>query len=91
MRDYKEQINIAKLRQEHENLDNYILSLNDVISKLEHKNQCKESRIKQLEEIIQNLNTRIDFAVGYISATQPHTDKHPMEVKRWLFEGLKHD
>lgn len=35
------------------------------------------------------LNTVINFAVGYISATQPHTDKHPIEVKRWLFEGFK--
>lgn len=45
------------------------------------------SKIKQLQKIIKNLNTRIDFAVGYISATQPHTDKSPSEVKKWLFEG----
>ena len=28
------------------------------------------------------------FAIGYISATQPRTDKHPMEVKKWLYEGV---
>ena len=31
----------------------------------------------------------IDFAVGYISATQPHTDKYPMEVKKWFFKGFE--
>ena len=46
-------------------------------------------RIRELQQVIKDLNTRIDFAVGYISATQPHTDKHPMEVKRWLFEGFE--
>jgi chromosome segregation ATPase len=52
----------------------------------ENKIKCKEGRIKQLEECIRNLNMRIDFAVGYISATQPHTNKHPTEVREWLFK-----
>lgn len=70
-------------------LQDQVVEKNNDVCVAKHKNQCKDGRIKQLEEIIKNLNTRIDFAVGYISATQPHTDKHPMEVKKWLFEGLE--
>lgn len=70
-------------------LKNQVKEKDNLLDIANHKIQCKDSRIKQLEQIIKNLNIRIDFAVGYISATQPHTDKHPMEVKRWLFEGLK--
>lgn len=70
-------------------LQDQIVEKNNDVCVAKHKNQCKDGRIKQLEEIIKNLNTRIDFAVGYISATQPHTDKHPMEVKKWLFDGFK--
>lgn len=51
--------------------------------------RVKKNRIKDLEIVRDNLNRMIDFAVGYISATQPHTDKHPMEVKQWLFKGLE--
>lgn len=70
-------------------LKNQVKEKDNLLDVANHKIQCKDSRIKQIEQIIKDLNTRIDFAVGYISATQPHTDKHPMEVKRWLFEGLE--
>ena len=70
-------------------LQNQVKEKDNLLDIANHKSQCKDSRIKQLEQIIKNLSTRIDFAVGYISATQPHTDKHPMEVKEWLFEGFK--
>ena len=47
--------------------------------------------IKDLKDTIHDAETVINFAVGYISATQPHTDKHPMEVKKWLYEGIFKD
>ena len=70
-------------------LQNQVKEKDNLLDVANHKSQCQDSRIKQLQQIIKNLETRIDFAVGYISATQPHTDKHPMEVKRWLFEGFE--
>ena len=52
-------------------------------------NQGQKNRIKDLEIVRDNLNRMIDFAVGYISATQPHTDKYPMEVKKWFLKGFE--
>jgi hypothetical protein len=84
-------------------LQNEVKEKDNLLDIINRKNQCQDSKVKQLEQSSLNLtkdvfderrenkllNTVINFAVGYISATQPHTDKHPMEVKRWLFEGLK--
>ena len=70
-------------------LNKKVMELTQDLSTSVDINQGLRNRIKDLEIVRDNLNRVIDFAVGYISATQPHTDKHPMEVKKWLFEGLK--
>ena len=55
----------------------------------QYKRETKlQQEIKNLKDTIHDAETVINFAVGYISATQPHTDKHPMEVKKWLYEGV---
>lgn len=46
-------------------------------------------RIEYLEKTIENLGMLINYAVGYISACEQFRDKHPNDVKNWLFEGLK--
>lgn len=48
-------------------------------------------RIRELQQVIKDLNTRIDFAVGYISACEQFREHNPQYVKLWLFKGLKHD
>lgn len=46
-------------------------------------------RIRELQKIIKDQQTIIDYAAGYISACEQFRDKHPVDVKKWLFEGLK--
>lgn len=70
-------------------LNKQIIDLKQQLTAAYDVNQGQKNRIKDLEIVRDNLNRMIDFAVGYISATQPHTDKHPMEVKQWLFKGLE--
>ena len=70
-------------------LNKKVIELTQELSTSVDINQGQKNRIKDLEIVRDNLNRIVDFAVGYISATQPHTDKHPMEVRKWLFEGLK--
>lgn len=58
----------------------------------QYKRETKlQQEIKNLKDTIHDAETVINFAAGYISATQPHTDKHPMEVKKWLYEGVFHE
>lgn len=58
----------------------------------QYKRETKlQQEIKNLKDTIHDAETVINFAVGYISATQPHTDKHPMEVKKWLYNGIFKD
>lgn len=45
--------------------------------------------IGHLKKIIDRLNTIINYAAGYISSCEQFRDKHPNNVKNWLFEGLK--
>lgn len=45
--------------------------------------------IGHLKKIIDRLNTIVNYAVGYISSCEQFRDKHPNDVKNWLFEGLK--
>lgn len=75
----------TKIKPLREKVEQYEKSL-DLVQSMSANDSI---RIRELQQVIKNLNTRIDFAVGYISATQPHTDKHPMEVKKWLFEGFE--
>lgn len=49
----------------------------------------KAEEISHLEKVIENLGMLINYAVGYISACEQFRDKHPNDVKNWLFEGLK--
>ena len=64
-------------------------SLNREIQQLKQSSLNLTNDVFDLRRKNKLLCSVIDFAVGYISATQPHTDKHPMEVKRWLFEGFE--
>ena len=70
-------------------LETKIIPLNKEVQELRADNYNLKSKNRNSENHIMMLNRLIDFAVGYISATQPHTDKHPMEVKKWLFEGFE--
>lgn len=58
------------------------------------KQLCEENpnlnnHILSMKNTIENLNTIINYAAGYISACEQFRDKHPNNVKNWLFEGLK--
>lgn len=70
-------------------LQNQLKEKDDLLDIANHKNQCKDSRIKQLEEIIKDQQTIINYAAGYISSCEQFRDKHPTDVQKWLFEGLK--
>jgi len=70
-------------------LETRIKPLNKEVQELRADNHNLKSKNRNSDNHIMMLNRLIDFAVGYISATQPHTDKHPMEVKKWLFEGFE--
>jgi predicted transcriptional regulator len=70
-------------------LNKKVMQLTQELTTSVNINQSQKSKIRKLEIVRDNLNTMIDFAVGYISATQPHTDKHPMGVKKWLFKGFE--
>lgn len=45
--------------------------------------------ISHLKKVIDRLNTIVNYAAGYISACEQFRDKHPTDVVKWLFEGLK--
>jgi hypothetical protein len=66
-----------------------IIPLNKEVQELRADNYNLKSKNRNSNNHIMMLNRLIDFAVGYISATQPHTDKHPMEIKQWLFKELE--
>jgi len=70
-------------------LETKIIPLNKEVQELRADNYNLKSKNRNSDNHIMMLNRLIDFAVGYISATQPHTDKHPMEVKKWLFKGFE--
>lgn len=46
-------------------------------------------QIRSLKSAIDNLNTIINYAVGYISACEQFREYHPQYVKLWLFKGMK--
>jgi protein subunit release factor A len=45
-------------------------------------------RIRELQTIIKDQQTIINYAAGYISACEQFRDKHPIDVQKWLFGGL---
>jgi septal ring factor EnvC (AmiA/AmiB activator) len=47
--------------------------------------------IKELRETIKNQQTIINYAAGYISACEQFRDKHPLDVKKWLFGELDNE
>ena len=51
--------------------------------------ESQKDRIKALEMSIAALKSKIDYAIGYISATPYMRGKHPDEVKRWLFKEFE--
>jgi chromosome segregation ATPase len=51
--------------------------------------ESQKDRIKALEMAVAVLKSKIDYAIGYISATPYMRDKHPDEVKRWLFKEFE--
>lgn len=52
-------------------------------------NERQKEQIKYLEIAAEKLGMLINYAVGYISSCEQFRDKHPNDVKNWLFEGLK--
>ena len=46
-------------------------------------------RIKDLERVIQKQNVILDLAAGYISTSKRFRNTHPMDVKKWLMEGME--
>jgi chromosome segregation ATPase len=87
---------LAALEHSNELLDDMITPLqNEVKDKkiqLESAYKSSESqkdRIKALEMVVAALKSKIDYAIGYISATPYMRDKHPDEVKRWLFKEFE--
>lgn len=48
-----------------------------------------QNNIKDLETLVKNQQTIINYAAGYISACEQFREKHPNDVVKWLFEGLK--
>lgn len=69
-------------------LQNKVKDQHTQIESLYKRENQHIKEIKNLKDTIHDAETVINFAVGYISATQPHTDKHPMEIKKWLYEGV---
>jgi len=68
-------------------------SLQSEIAYLKKKNikhDWDQEKIRDLEKIIRNQETVINFAVGYISATQNvHSGKtSPEDIKKWLYHGV---
>jgi len=51
--------------------------------------EYQKDRIEALEMTVAALKSKIDYAIGYISATPYMRDKHPDEVKRWLFKEFE--
>ena len=51
--------------------------------------ESQKDRIKALEMAVAALKSKIDYAIGYISATPYMRDKNPDEVKRWLFKEFE--
>lgn len=56
----------------------------------QYKRETKlQQQIKELETLVKDQQTIINYAAGYISACEQFRDKHLNDVKNWLFEGLK--
>jgi len=56
----------------------------------QYKRETKlQQQIKELETLVKDQQTIINYAAGYISACEQFRDKHPTDVVKWLFEGLK--
>lgn len=51
--------------------------------------EYQKDRIEALEMTVAALKSKIDYAIGYISATPYMRDKNPDEVKRWLFKEFE--
>ena len=62
---------------------------NKKLDLLKIENSNLSTRTKQLNEVIKDQITIINYAVGYISSCEQFKDKNPNDVKNWLFEGLK--
>lgn len=56
----------------------------------QYKRETKlQQQIKELDTLVKDQQTIINYAAGYISACEQFRDKHPTDVVKWLFEGLK--
>lgn len=56
----------------------------------QYKRETKlQQQIKELDTLVKDQQTIINYAAGYISACEQFRDKHPTDVIKWLFEGLK--
>ena len=62
----------------------------DIQLESKYKQEIRQGeQIRSLKNTIENLGMLINYAVGYISSCEQFRDKHPNDVKNWLFEGLK--
>ena len=62
---------------------------NKKLDLLKIENSNLSTRTKQLNEVIKDQITIINYAAGYISSCEQFRDKNPNDVKNWLFERLK--
>lgn len=74
-----------KIKPLREKVEQYEKSLNLVQSMTINDSQ----HIRELQETIKDQQTIISYAAGYISTCEQFRDKHPNDVVKWLFEGLK--
>lgn len=52
-----------------------------------YKRETKlQQQIKELETLVENQQTIINYAAGYISACEQFRDKHPNDVVKWLLK-----
>lgn len=69
-------------------LQNQLKEKDDLLDIANHKNQYKDSRIKQLEEIIKDQQTIMNYAAGYISASEQFRDKHLASISQRKLSSL---
>ena len=80
---------IGIIREEKTPLQNKVKDQHIQLESVYKRETRLTEEISHLKKVIENLGMLINYAVGYISACEQFRDKHPNDVKNWLFEGLK--
>lgn len=63
--------------------------MNKEIQTIKQDNYNLKSRNNDLEKVINNQDTIITLAAGYISGCEQFRTQHPIQVKKWLLGGMK--